>query len=440
VSERRIVRTYYALAGVYTLAASLIWAINTLFLLDAGLDIGEVFVANAAFSVGMVVFEIPTGVVADTLGRRVSYLLSVGVLAGTTVLYLLVAAADGGVVAFSVVSVLMGLGFTLYSGALEAWLVDALGAVGADDSLDHVFARGAQWTAAAMLVGTVGGGVLGQVDLALPFVARTVVLVLLAGVAAGTMRDIGFEPIRLRVGELPAAMVGQARTGITFGWGNRGLRMITLAGVVRSGFLFWGFYASQPYFLSLLGEDAVWVVGVTTAALSASTMAGNQIVEWATRQCGQRTTLLLWGSATVSLAGVIMGLADTFWLAVGAYLLLGAALGVIDPVRQTYLHRVTPTEVRATVVSWDAMVGSVGGAGGQLTLGAVGNAHGLSTGYVVGGLASLVALPLLLVTRRIGGPGDDIEGRGPVEGPCAGAGLPRAVGVESQPRPETATA
>jgi hypothetical protein len=56
MSERRIVRTYYALAGVYTLAASLIWAINTLFLLDAGLDIGEVFVANAAFSVGMVVF------------------------------------------------------------------------------------------------------------------------------------------------------------------------------------------------------------------------------------------------------------------------------------------------------------------------------------------------------------------------------------------------
>jgi MFS family permease len=184
----------------------------------------------------------------------------------------------------------------------------------------------------------------------------------------------------------------------------------------------------------------VWVVGVTTAALSASTMVGNQVVEWATRQCGRRTTLLLWGSAAVAVAGVIMGLADTFWLALVAYLLMGGALGVIGPVRQTYLHRVTPSAVRATVVSWDAMVGSVGGAGGQVTLGAVSNAHGLSTGYIAGGLGSLVALPLLLVTRRLGGPGDQIEGRGPVEGTCAGDGLPRVVGVESQPRPEPATA
>ena len=74
VSSRRIISTYMTLAGLYTLSASLIWSVNTLFLLDAGLGIGEVFIANALFSAGMVLFEIPTGVVADTLGRRISYL------------------------------------------------------------------------------------------------------------------------------------------------------------------------------------------------------------------------------------------------------------------------------------------------------------------------------------------------------------------------------
>ena len=64
----RVIRAYYALSGVYTLSASVIWGVNTLFLLDAGLSFFEVFVANAAFSAGMVVFEFPTGVVADTLG------------------------------------------------------------------------------------------------------------------------------------------------------------------------------------------------------------------------------------------------------------------------------------------------------------------------------------------------------------------------------------
>ena len=70
-----LVRRYYTYAGIYTLAASIIWGINTLFLLDAGLSIAEVFIANAAFSVGTVLFEIPTGVVADTIGRRASFLL-----------------------------------------------------------------------------------------------------------------------------------------------------------------------------------------------------------------------------------------------------------------------------------------------------------------------------------------------------------------------------
>ena len=45
-----VVRRYYTYAGIYTLAASIIWGINTLFLLDAGLSISEVFIANAAFS------------------------------------------------------------------------------------------------------------------------------------------------------------------------------------------------------------------------------------------------------------------------------------------------------------------------------------------------------------------------------------------------------
>ena len=176
LTSRRVLAGYFTLAGLYTLSAALIWGVNTLFLLDAGLSFFEVFVANAAFSAGMVVFEIPTGVVADTLGRRVSFLLSVSVLGVTTLLYVGLAQVEAGVVAFALVSVLMGLGFTFYSGAMEAWLVDALAATGYRGLLDRVFARGQQITGAAMLVGTVGGGLLGQVDLSLPYVVRSALL------------------------------------------------------------------------------------------------------------------------------------------------------------------------------------------------------------------------------------------------------------------------
>lgn len=72
---------------MYTLAAALIWGVNTLFLLGAGLDIFEVFIANAAFTAASVLFEIPAGALADTHGRRVSLLLSVAILSVTTVVY-----------------------------------------------------------------------------------------------------------------------------------------------------------------------------------------------------------------------------------------------------------------------------------------------------------------------------------------------------------------
>ena len=80
MTSQRIMRSYLAIAGLYTLSASLIWGVNTLFLLDAGLAIFQVFIANAVFTASMALFEIPTGVLADSSGRRLSFLLSVAVI------------------------------------------------------------------------------------------------------------------------------------------------------------------------------------------------------------------------------------------------------------------------------------------------------------------------------------------------------------------------
>jgi len=88
-TPRSIQRTYLTLLLGNTLAASLIWGINTIFLLDAGLSNLEAFAANAFFTAGMVVFEVPTGIVADTIGRRTSYLLGTVTLSAASLLYVM---------------------------------------------------------------------------------------------------------------------------------------------------------------------------------------------------------------------------------------------------------------------------------------------------------------------------------------------------------------
>src|SRR5687768_13855060 len=130
ISSRRIQYVYLLLLLLHTLAASFIWGINTLFLLDAGLSNTEAFAANAFFTAGMMVFEIPTGVVADTRGRRASFLLGTATLAVSTALYLVLWHLAAPFWAWAATSMFLGLGFSFFSGAFEAWLVDALAATG----------------------------------------------------------------------------------------------------------------------------------------------------------------------------------------------------------------------------------------------------------------------------------------------------------------------
>src|SRR5688572_19280886 len=134
---KQVERTYYAIAGVYTLSASLIWGVNTMFLLGAGLSLMQAFLANAIFTGSMALFEVPTGIVADTKGRRVSFLLSVTLLIAGTLAYVAVGEWGGGMTGIVVASIVLGLGYTFYSGAVEAWLVDALQASGYDGPVDR---------------------------------------------------------------------------------------------------------------------------------------------------------------------------------------------------------------------------------------------------------------------------------------------------------------
>ena len=404
----RVISSYYAVAGLYTLSAAMIWGVNTLFLLDAGLDIFGVFVANGAFTAGMVVFEIPTGVLADTRGRRVSFLLSVGILIFTTVAYVAVARSGGSLVAFVGVSVVMGLGFTFYSGAVEAWLVDALRETGFTGGLDSVFARGAMVTGAAMLVGTVSGGLLGSIDLALPYLVRTGMLVVVFIVAAMVMHDLGFTPRTLQLAALPGEMRAVARASIAFGWRRPSMRLLMLCSAIQGGFLSWGFYAWQPYFLELLGRDAVWVAGVVAALVSGSMIVGNALTDWLTRFCGRRSTLMLWAAGVQTVAAVGVGLAGSFWVAVTMLLVVTGAVGVAGPVKQAYMHQMVPSEHRASVISFNSLVGNAGGVGAQGGLGYLARARSIGEGYVVGGLATVLALPLLFLLRGLREDADEI--------------------------------
>ncbi len=242
-TPRTIQRTYLLLMLGNTLAASLIWGINTIFLLDAGLSNLEAFAANAFFTAGMVLFEVPTGIVADTVGRRASYLLGTVTLAASTLLYVLLWQLEAPFWAWALVSIVLGLGFTFFSGAVEAWLVDALTATGYTGDMESVFGRGQIVSGAAM------------------FAAAFVF-----------MHDVGFTPEK---GGRPLAEMRKiAAASIEYGWRVPAVKWLMVESLFTGGVGIYGFYALQPYLLELYGDPDAYQI----AGLSAAIVAGAQIL------------------------------------------------------------------------------------------------------------------------------------------------------------------
>ncbi|HEY3006708.1 MAG TPA: MFS transporter [Micromonosporaceae bacterium] len=405
-TPKSIKRTYYTLLLGNTVAASLIWGINTIFLLDAGLSNLEAFAANAFFTAGMVAFEVPTGIVADMWGRRVSFLLGTVTLAGATGLYVLLWHTHAPFWQWAVVSLLLGLGFTFFSGATEAWLVDALQATGDKGTLEVVFGRGQVITGVGMLAGSVGGGYLAQLtNLGVPFVLRAAILVGMFGVAYALMHDVGFTP--KRDGRAVAEIRRIAADSIEFGWRIPSVRFLMVAGMFTGGVGIYIFYALQPYLLDLYGDPRAYgIAGLAAAIVAGAQILGGLLTARVRQLFRLRTSALLGAEATGAAAVVLVGLIVHFWVAIALIVLWALTFAAAAPIRQAYLNGLIPSQQRATILSFDSLMASSGGVVAQPVLGRVADVWGYPASYVVSGGLSLLALPFIAASRRQRAPAD----------------------------------
>jgi MFS family permease len=399
-------RTYYILTAGNTLAASLIWGINTIFLLDAGLSNFEAFAANAFWTAGMMLFEIPTGVVADSRGRRISFLWGTVTLAAATGLYVLLWQLESPFVLWALVSVLLGLGYTFFSGATEAWLVDALTATKYDGMLETVFSRGQVVAGTCMLLGSVAGGYLAQLtNLGVPYVVRAVILLIMFGLALMLMHDLGFTPQRGKsVGAEIKTIVGNS---VQYGLKVPAIRATMLSGFFLGGIGVYIFYALQPYLLELWGNpEAYGVAGLVAAIVAGAQIVGGLITPLIRRWFAHRTSVMILMAAigVVLMAGV--GLVADFWVAVSLIVLWSLAEAAAEPVRRAYLNAMIPSQQRATILSFDSLVNSAGGIVAQPALGRVADVYSYRISYLWSAIGSALALPFLLRARAAHAPAD----------------------------------
>ena len=284
---------------------------------------------------------------------------------------------------------LLGLGFTFFSGAIEAWLVDAIPHAGYEGGLEAVFGRGQMVGGAAMLGGSVAGGVIAQAtSLGVPFLLRVVVL--LAHVRRRLSADArsrvhaGARGVPARRG--PATVFV---TSLDHGLRKPPVRWVMLAAPFTSGVGFYTFYALQPYLLELYGdEEAYAVAGLAAAIVAGSQIAGGYLAPRIRALFEKRTTPLILGTLVSSGILVPLGFTNAFLLALGLLVVWGLIFAAEMPIRQAYLNGMIPSRQRATVLSFDSLMGSTGGVVIQPVLGKSADVYSYGTSYVFGAASS----------------------------------------------------
>ena len=400
-TSRTVRRTYYVLTAGNALAASLIWGINTIFLLDAGLSNFEAFAANAYFTAGIVLFEIPTGVVADRWGRRAAFLCGTLTLAATTGLYVLLWQLHSAFIWWAIVSLLLGLGFTFFSGATEAWLVDALTATSFEGQLEGVFSRGQVIMGAMTLSGSVAGGYLAQLtNLGVPYLVRTAILIGMFVLALIMMRDLGFTPVR--GDQLLATVRKIVRSSVDHGLKVPAVRAIMLAGMFTGGIDIYVYYALQPHLLNLWGDPTAYgIAGLAAAVIAGAQIVGGLLTPRIRRAFRRRTSALLVLAALGVAMLTLIGVTDNFWVVVVLITLWELMGYAAIPIRQAYLNGMIPSQQRATILSFDSLINNAGGIVAQPALGKSADVWGYRVSYLLSAAGTALALPFIARARQL---------------------------------------
>jgi MFS family permease len=213
------------------------------------------------------------------------------------------------------------------------------------------------------------------------------------------MHDTGFTA---RTRQRPLQEVKNVlRDAIDNGLAERRVRWIMLTAPFTGAVTIYAFYAMQPYLLELWGSGRSYAIaGLAAAVVAGAQIAGGLLVPHLKRVFSRRTTVLLIGTIVSTAMLAVIGLAPVFWIVIALLSLWALMFAAVTPVRQSYINTLIESKQRATVLSFDSMLGSSGAAIIQPMLGKAADVWGYPTSYLVSAAVQALAIPFCWLARR----------------------------------------
>lgn len=399
--EQRIVRLYLILVAMINVAMGFFATTYTLFLKDRGLDLFEINLVNVVFWGSRVLFEIPTGVMADTIGRKFSFLVACVAYTLSMGTYY----ASSTFVGFALAECLCAFASTCVSGAFQAWLVDSLQHHGGTIDPGTVFAKEVQVGKTAGIVSSLFGAFIGSHDLSLPWLCSSLTFGVITFLGIRFMKEDYWAQSAVETRDF-STKVDSAKIIL-----RDGFRYSLSSGVVRFLALLFFFFSLaiqgpnmqwSIWFKPLLGGQSAlgWLwVGVSIV------MIGGALFSRALRsryQNSQRVSLLTVQVLLVGggvLASVVI---PNAMLCIVCFMVHEFGRGAWKPLYEGYLNKSIPSTQRATIVSMNATVSHVGGVIGLLLSGYLAKHFSIPFSWQVSGVILIISGGVMWVAHRNG--------------------------------------
>jgi MFS family permease len=401
-SYGRNVRRYYLFS---LLTSSMFWTgIWIIFLQDRGVSLSQIGMLEVVALFLGAVMEIPTGVVADTYGRKVS--LAMGAFLNAVAMLAMLTGALSPI--FLIGYLLWNTSYAFLSGAGEALLYDSLKADGRGESFAEISGRNMAIIQAAGGVTGLLGGFIAAWDMRACFVI-TAALYLVAGAVALSMK----EPPHTEEGETQPSFRENLRLGVGIVVNQPLVRYVILFGAALSLFalLALGFLV-QPY-AEAVGIP-VWMMGAILLLTSSGSMVGSWLSGRADRWLGRGRLLAVVPATIVALLLLI-------WLAsapaaIGLFAIIALAVALTQPVLSAMLNDAIPSAQRATVISLQSLIFSLAASPIQIVLLAIATRTSAALAIGVTGvmLAGTIVPLFVLLQRATAEPEPDVVATEPV--------------------------
>jgi len=389
---KRIITIYLVVSATAALLMALHAAVYVTFLMKSGLDLLQVSLVNLCYMLAVFLLEVPTGAVADLCGRKISFVFS-GIVNGIGFFTYGLAKSFPG---FILAEIIIALGSTLTSGALNAWLVDSLHFYNWKGGLGQVFRFEGRIINLARLGGGIAGAYLGLGSLATPFLVAGIGYWFLALFSYVVMKEDYFQKRTKRIG-LWEDLKQIAQESIIYGLKDNFVFLIISVAVVlafslQSLNMFW-----QPKFSSFLPGRQY--LGYVWAGIVVCSLIGNELVRFYISKNSIKKVYLCLG-LLMGIMIICAALIPYFVLSISFFMGHEVFRGFYQTYTTTVLQENIPNEKRATIDSFVSMA-RTGAAGLGLVAGGI-LAKTLDIGptWLIAGLMIIVLIPLALIKRK----------------------------------------